>query len=103
MPLKRSRNGARSVRDSGNPRLHFCTVPKTACAPPEKLCWRTVGPETAGDLSAVAYYAGRTLTEHLDGVHVGVIVCCWGATYANCWLSRAALAEQWEGGDRIDD
>lgn len=102
MPLERSRNGARAVRDSGNPRLHFCTVPKTACAPPEKLCWRTVGPETAGDLSAVAYYAGRTLTEHLDGVHVGVIVCCWGATYANCWLSRAALAEFPEGRERID-
>ena len=102
MPLERSQNGEQAVRDSGNPYLHFCTVPRTAWEAPEELFWHTAGPETAGGLSAVAYYAGRTLTEHLRGVHVGVIVCCWGATYAHCWTSRYALERFPEGRTRID-
>ena len=101
MPLERSRDGAQAIQDSGNPRLHFCTVPKTAWDPPEELSWHMVEPGTAGSLSAVAYYAGRTLTEHLEGVHVGVIVCCWGATYAHCWTSRSALERFPEGRARI--
>ena len=102
MLLERSQDGEQAVRDSGNPRLHFCTVPKSAWDPPEELSWHTASPETAGGLSAVAYYAGRTLTEHLQGVHVGVIVCCWGATYAHCWTSRSALERFPEGRARID-
>lgn len=101
MPLERSHGGAQAVRDSEDPRLHFCAVPKTAWDPPEALLWHTAGPETTGALSAVAYYAGRTLTEHLEGVHVGVIACCWGATYAHCWTSRAALGRFPEGRARL--
>ena len=102
MPLERSQDGAQTIRNSGNPLLHFCTVPKTAWDPPEELSWHMVEPGTAKGLSAVAYYAGRTLTEHLVGVHVGVIVCCWGATYAHCWTSRSALERFPEGRTRID-
>lgn len=103
LPLERSQDGARAVRNSADPRLHFCLVPRTAAAPPEELAWRVAGPGTAGPMSAVAYYAARTLTEHLEGVHVGVIVCCWGATYAHCWISRAALERFPEGRARMED
>ena len=101
MPLERSQDGVQAVRDNGAPRLHFCIVPKTAWDPPEELSWHTAGPETTSGLSAVAYYAGRTLLEHLEGVHVGVIACCWGATYAHCWTSRSALERFPEGRARI--
>ena len=63
--------------------------------------WRLSSPETAGDFSAVAWYAGKTLTEHLPDVHIGVISCCWGGTYAHCWLPREELASFPEGRARI--
>lgn len=102
MPLSRSENGEEAVRNSGEPRLHACIVPRATREPPENLSWTAVDPSTAGELSAVAYYAGRTLTEHLP-VHVGVIVCCWGATYAHCWISREALLGFPEGAKRVTD
>lgn len=102
MPLSRSENGPEAVRDSENPRLHFCVAPRTAREPPEELVWTTAGPATTGDVSAVAYYAGRTLTEGL-AVHVGVIVCCWGATYAHCWTDRDDLLAFPEGARRVRD
>lgn len=102
MPLARSENGAEAVRSSENPRFHVCVVPRAARKPPEDLRWTAVSPATAGELSAVAYYAGRVLTEHLP-VHVGVIVCCWGATYARCWTDRAALLEFPAGAKQVRD
>lgn len=103
LPLSRSENGEEAVRNSENPRLHVCTIPRATQEPPEELSWTAVGPASAGELSAVAYYAGRTLTEYLPDVHVGVIVCCWGATYAHCWISREALLEFPEGAKRVRD
>ena len=110
LALKDSEHGAQTVRESANPRLHFYAPAKVTTAqeaeqiensanPPR---WCVSGPDTAGDLSAVAWYAGRTLTEHLpEHVHVGVLVCCWGGTYAHCWLPRQELETFREGKARI--
>lgn len=103
LPLSRSENGEEAVQNSENPRLHVCTVPRATQEPPEDLFWTTVAPANAGELSAVAYYAGWTLAEHLPDIHVGVIVCCWGATYAHCWISREALLAFPEGAKRVTD
>jgi len=100
LALRDSLDGEAAVRESANPRLHFympakVTTPEEAeaaelgASPPG---WIVSGPENAGALSAVAYYAARTLARYLEqGLHVGVLVCCWGGTYAHCWLPRETL------------
>ena len=108
LSLKDSENGEAAVQASFHPRIHLYMTPKAATpeeaealeqsAPP---AWKLSGPETAGDFSAVAWYAGKTLAEHLPDVHIGVISCCWGGTYAHCWLPREELASFPEGRARI--
>lgn len=85
LSLEDSRDGPVAVRDSAAPFLHYYQPAKAASLEDISLVeadlpgWRTVGPETAGSLSAVAYYAGRTLSRHLPGVHIGILVCCWSS------------------------
>lgn len=109
LALKDSLDGEDAVRASGNPRLHFYMPAKTASEKEAETLergtnppvWKIAGPDTAGDLSAVAYYAGRTLTEYLEGVHVGILACCWGGTYAHCWTPVEELETFPEGRRRI--
>jgi len=111
LALKDSRDGEKAILESGNQYLHFYQPAKVTTAqearelesggtPPH---WCVSGPSTTGELSAVAYYAGRTLTEHLPGVHIGILICCWGGTYAHCWLPRADLERFPEGRKRVRD
>ncbi|MCI9444898.1 MAG: sialate O-acetylesterase [Oscillospiraceae bacterium] len=109
LALKDSLDGGAAVRDSANPRLHLYMAPKAATPEEAELlersappAWMLSGPETAGAFSAVAWYAGKVLTEHLPDVHIGVVSCCWGGTYAHCWLPREELASFPEGQARID-
>lgn len=110
LPLQNAQDGKAAVTDSAQPRLHFYMPARSATvdgaeeaenggAPPR---WQISGPDTAGDLSAVAYYAARTLLERLEDVHIGVIACPWGGTYAHCWMSREELLDFPEGRRRIE-
>jgi len=108
LALKDSQNGAAAVRDSAHPRIHLFMVPKAATVedaealeasdPPS---WKIAGPESTGPFSAVAWYAARTLADHLPDVPIGVISCCWGGTYAHCWMPREDLSAFPEGRRRI--
>src|SRR5699024_3082320 len=51
-------------------------------------------------LSAVAYYVAAALARALD-VHVGILECFWGGTYAHCWMPRSLLATFPEGQARL--
>lgn len=103
LALKDSRDGEQAVQNSGNPYLHYYQPPKAAVIQEAECAgWQTVTPETAGDLSAVAFYAAKTLSEHLLGIHIGVLVCCWGGTYAHCWMPREDLAKFPAGQRRLD-
>lgn len=67
LALKDSRDGEQAVQNSGNPYLHYyqplkvTTVQEAERQEAEHSGWQTVTPETAGDLSAVAYYAAKPL------------------------------------------
>lgn len=106
--LKDSQDGEEAIQKSANPYLHYyqpakvTTVQEAEAEEPELPGWKTVTPETAGELSAVAYYAAKTLSEHLPGIHIGVLVCCWGGTYAHCWLPREDLKKFPAGQRRLD-
>ena len=52
--------------------------------------WQTVSPETASEMSAIAYFFARSL--HLDKkIPVGIICDSWGGTVAEAWTSKDAL------------
>jgi hypothetical protein len=74
------------------PGFRVFTVPKRRlsgeAAPPEDRL--VVSPRTVGQISAAAYFFGRDLHRHL-GVPVGIVVCAWGGTLAENWVSRGTL------------
>ena len=105
LPLRDSERGADAVRESKNPYLHFYAPARvTTVKEAEQLeqsadapAWKKYCACTSGEFSAVAYYAGQTLSEHLPGIHIGILQCCWGGTYANCWLPISELQAFSEG------
>lgn len=52
--------------------------------------WQLPSAETAGEWSAVAYFAAKELSEKL-GVTVGILGCNWGGTSASAWMPAADL------------
>lgn len=104
LELQNSQNGAEAVAACANPFLHFYAVPKVTAseqADRAETRWQAVLPETAAAISAVAYYAARTLAQALPGIHIGVICCYWGGTYAHCWMPCAELETFPEGRRRL--
>lgn len=108
--LRKCRTGAETLRDlSGDrdeaSRVRFYYTVK-APYPSESYSreqqeshWCTMGDETAGQLSAVGYYAARTLSHGLEdgNITVGVINCNYGGTSISCWMSRPVLESFSEG------
>lgn len=103
LPLSGSRDGEAVLAACRDKRLHFYETPKvTTPEAAEKASsrWQIVAPETAAGLSAVAYYAARELARQLD-LHIGILECFWGGTYAHCWMPRSLLATFPEGQRRL--
>lgn len=97
-----SRDGAAAVAACNDPRLHFYETPKVTT--PEQAAqaqsgWQVLSPETAARVSAVAYYAAREIAQS-QNIHVGILECFWGGTFAHCWMPRSLLTQFPEG--RID-
>ena len=85
LTLANSRDGQAALAACDDPRLHFYATPKVTtpqAADAAESQWLPVRPDTAADLSAVAYYAAAALAQALD-VHVGILECFWGGT-AGC-------------------
>ncbi len=53
--------------------------------------WQVIGPDTAGDASAVCYYMSKAI-EADQGVAIGMIDAYWGGTAAQAWISASGLA-----------
>ena len=97
LTLASSRDGAAVLARCADPRLHFYATPKVTTPEAAALAqsrWQPVRPDTAAGLSAAAYYAAAALARALD-VHVGILECFWGGTYAHCWMPRSLLAPGW--------
>ena len=104
LTLANSRDGQAALAACADPRLHFYAAPKVTtpqAADAAESRWLPVRPDTAADLSAVAYYAAAALARALD-VHVGILECFWGGTYAHCWMPRSLLETFPEGRARMD-
>ena len=100
--LSDDRHGAEEIANGDDAMLRFYTVAQEARVDGAMLArerengWKSLSPGACGDVSAVAYYAGRRLREAL-GVAVGMLICCIGGTPISCWISRESLEACPEG------
>ncbi len=64
--------------------------------------WQPSSPETVRNFSAIAWYFGRKLQEHLK-VPVGLIHSSWGGTIIEAWMSAGAIGEFPELREKLAD
>jgi sialate O-acetylesterase len=92
-PLVNTTDGAETVAHANNSEIRLFTVEKhTAASPLADLegHWVVTTPEEAARFSAVGYFFGRELYQHLK-VPIGLIHSSWGGTPAEAWTSNEAL------------
>lgn len=93
--------GAGQVRNAAYEQAHadwpgirlFTVFPRTSDVPQETVAgsgWRMCSPETIGPFSAVGYFFGRALHQHLN-VPIGLINSSFGGTTAEAWTSDEGL------------
>jgi sialate O-acetylesterase len=76
------------------PRIRMFTGDATKAYEPQTDIageWKVCSPETAGDFSAVGYLFARDLQRELK-VPVGIVLEAYGASTAESWLPRPAMA-----------
>jgi sialate O-acetylesterase len=92
-PLVNTTDGAEAVAQAKNPEIRLFTVEKhTSTSPLTDVegHWVVTTPDDAAHFSAVGYFFGRELYEHLK-VPIGLINSSWGGTPAEAWTSHEAL------------
>jgi sialate O-acetylesterase len=92
-PLVNTTGGAEAVAQAKNPEIRLFTVEKhTSTSPLTDVegHWVVTTPDDAAHFSAVGYFFGRELYEHLK-VPIGLINSSWGGTPAEAWTSHEAL------------
>ena len=91
--LRSARNGEEEVKAASYPEIRsFTVIPHTAYHHVDIPAgtWKTVSPETAERLSAVAYYFARKVQKEIH-VPIGLVVDALGGTPAEAWTSAEAL------------
>ena len=91
--LRSARNGEEEIKAANYPEIRFFNVaahPAYHHTNVPEGSWKVVSPETADQVSAVAYYFARKVQQTIH-VPIGVIVDALGGTPAEAWTSAAAL------------
>ncbi len=91
--LARAENAADAIAQAKDPHMKLFTVPRTASDTPlDDISgqWQETTPATVSNFSAVAYFFGRDLRQHLK-VPVGLIWSAVGGTPAEAWTPRETL------------
>ncbi len=90
--------GVAAIPAADHPQLRLFTVPRDFdAAPLDDLAggaWEPCTPDSVEAFSAVGYFFGSELQEHLDGVPIGLINSTWGGTVIEAWMRAPALREQ---------
>ncbi len=93
-PVAASANSEQAIASSANPMIRLFSVPRQAKPEPQadvQGSWAVCGPETVPHFSAVGYFFGQDLQQHLK-VAVGLIDTSYGGTPAEAWTNREKLA-----------
>ncbi len=84
-----------TIRDAAStPLIRMFTVARNNADTPQEDCsgnWQKSTPQTLRGFSATAYHFGKTLSQFMPGVPVGLIASDWGGTPIEAWLSVQAL------------
>lgn len=92
--LKKVMNADQELAAANHPDIRLAQIKKVHSATIQTTCstsWTRCTSDTAATFSAVAYFLGRHLNEKLS-VPIGLIDSSYGATSAEAWTSRDALA-----------
>jgi sialate O-acetylesterase len=97
--LSASRDGPDEAKAADHPEMRLYRVdqhPSYSRTDSPQGAWQVCTPATAGEggfggFSAVAYFFGRSLQEHLH-IPIGLIQDCVGGTPAETWMSPGTLA-----------
>ncbi len=124
-PVYKTEGAAETIAQARHPDIRFFKVPAVSEAKPQGTVegsWTVVSPETAGNLSGVAYFFAKRLQKELD-CPVGILEAAWGGSKIQAWIpidimrsrddyqSRVtehreakvrlrARMDEWEAGDR---
>ena len=93
--VTRSANAEAEIAAADHPTIRLFKVQRKASAEAVadvEASWSRCAPESVKDFSAVAYYFGRHLSEHL-GVPIGLVQSCWGGTRVEAWTDPRKLRE----------
>jgi sialate O-acetylesterase len=93
-PLKLADDAEQEIADAKWPLIRAIDVPNVLADDPLesfKGSWKSVSPENAGEVSAVAYFFARQLHKEL-GVPVGIVGSNWGGSPMEAWTDGDVLA-----------
>lgn len=93
--LRFARNADEEVQAANRPSIRFFSVgPKVSYgrADVPRGSWKVVSPQTAGEVSAVAYFFARRVQKDVH-VPIGLVIDAMGGTPAESWTSLAALRQ----------
>ena len=92
---QRVNGSAETIRAAtSTPLVRMFTVKRNNADEPQETCegeWKTSTPAAVRYFSAAAYYFGKTLSEYLPDVPIGLIATDWGGTPIEAWMSTGAL------------
>lgn len=104
-PLEKSSTAAEAIPQANYPKIRLFQVEIAGANTPQddvKAQWVECSPDAVAKFSAVGYYFGRDLHNHLK-TPVGLIQSCLGGTNASSWLPREVLAATPEFADILAD
>jgi len=112
--VSQSTNAELEIATAKYPQIRFISVPQVGTQEPQadfKGAWEVCSPTSIGKCSAVGYFFGRQLHQHLD-VPIGLIDDAWGGSACEAWINRetltkdgrfAELIARWEGIEKSYD
>lgn len=88
-------NAPEEIKAANYPQIRFFNVVQQVAYRPAKVVsgtWNAVTPETAAQVSAVAYYFARRVQQDIH-IPIGLVVDCIGGTPAETWTSAESLRQ----------
>ncbi|MGK7393610.1 MAG: sialate O-acetylesterase [Candidatus Cyclobacteriaceae bacterium M3_2C_046] len=93
-PMSRVDGAEEAIARASYPKIRLFTVPRSVSKDPkadiEQREWQETTPGTIQSFSAVAYFFGKHLQQHLD-IPIGLIHTSWGGTEVEAWTSTQAI------------
>jgi len=94
--VKTTKNAEAEIAAANYPDIRSFTVTRRVAKEAQENLeegeWWICSPTTVSDFSAVGYFFGRNLYEHLK-VPIGLIHTSWGGTVAETWTSTETIAQ----------